>query len=96
VFDAKGRQTGRFKVMQSKQFTSYESIAVTPTGSFYLNDLNGSSISYFSPRGKLLGKFYTPSDNVSIISYPAGVCHGPGDTFTIASYEMLIMNDIKE
>lgn len=95
IFTGAGELKKQFFVLGKKPSTNYESLAVTPEGNLYINNMAGNSIMCYSSDGKLLGSFNSTLDGSTGINSPAGICGGMNGTFVIPTFDMLVLQNIK-
>lgn len=94
IFNEKGSVKKQFRVMAKWPASSYESLAITPSGNIYINNMTGNSVLCYGPNGGLLGSFQTTVEGGINISYPSGIAGGMDGRIAIPASEMLIVREI--
>jgi hypothetical protein len=95
IFSADGVMKKQFNVLNNALLSGLEGLAVTPGGEVYMNSTGANSVLCYGPDGNLLGAIRSAAGNDTPFSYPPGIAGGMDGKFIVATYSMLVLQDIK-
>lgn len=95
VFDKAGKVKLVYKVDKLKRISHLENFVVTPDGSAYFNDFEGSCVVVYGPKGAYMGKFDTDAAKRVLVTYPATIAGGPSGMIYVATHRLTVFAPIK-
>jgi outer membrane protein assembly factor BamB len=95
IFSEDGSLRKKFRVLKDKPLSGLESLAISPGGNVYINNMGGNEIYCYAPSGKILGHFGSTADNPAVMTYPSGIAGTTDGKLFVPTYEWLVLQDIK-
>ncbi|HRU39383.1 MAG TPA: hypothetical protein P5511_05855, partial [Candidatus Goldiibacteriota bacterium] len=95
IFSSKGELERQFGVLKGYKASNYESLAITPKGEIYINNMRANTIMCYNSKGGFLGSFSATKDGSAKVTYPAGLAGGDGGFFVLPVAEILVLKNIE-